>query len=382
MTNSGKIALVRSTYTPYGGVERVTIGLAKGLLQKKIKVFVLTLPNQQWPINDPNLSVVHLGVHSTHRLHQAWSFNKAVNQYLSQSNFDCILSLDKVTRFTHLHAGGGTHKTFLKIRNNYSPPLQRLFRKLSPFHRYQLYLERRGFENPLLQKVRCNSNMVRTDICNDYKVSPEKLVVIHSGIRWKEMEDIYRRRAEIGAQMRRKYNIDPDWRPVLFLGSGFERKGLDIAIQGLRWMPSSYHLVVVGKGSPFAYVRLADKLGVKQRVHFLGPQPQGWRFATFCKALILPSYYDPFGGASAEGHAMGLPVLLSDTTGYQDFVSHGENGIILKTPMTAENVRSAFTGLIKLIESPKFSQDKLRQHAYHVDDDVILERLLGEFLAF
>jgi UDP-glucose:(heptosyl)LPS alpha-1,3-glucosyltransferase len=285
-----------------------------------------------------------------------------------------------VTHFTHLHAGGGTHKTFLEIKKRYTGALGRIFLGLNLFHRYMIYLEGKGFDNPGLKKVRCNSQMVMDVIERDYDVDPDKLVLVHSGIRWKEMQEIYTHRQELGRVLCHKNGIDPQWKSLLFLGSGFLHKGLDIAIQGLSAMSHDYHLVVVGKGAPRPYYRMAKALGLKKRVHFLGPRSEGWRYASFCKAVVLPSQYDPFGGASAEGHAMGLPVLVSDKTGYADWVSHGENGIILKTPMSAQRIERSFVALERLIEQPSWSPQQLRNHARNVDDDVILDQLLEKFL--
>jgi UDP-glucose:(heptosyl)LPS alpha-1,3-glucosyltransferase len=374
-----EIALVRSTWASFGGVERVALSLINGLLQKGVRIRVLTMPRQQWPLSDSNLEIVHLGLSRGHRLLKAWAFNRAVNRHLNCHPCDCILSLDKVTRFTHLHAGGGTHKTFLDIKKRYSSPISRLFLKLSLFHRYMIYLERKGFESPGLKKVRCNSQMVMDVIERDYGVDRSKLVLVHSGIRWKEMQETYRRREAVGRALCRENGFDPNWKSLLFLGSGFLHKGLDIAIRGLHAMSPDYHLVVVGKGATRIYHRLAASLGLAGRIHFLGPQPKGWRYASFCKAVVLPSHYDPFGGASAEGHAMGLPVLVSDMTGYADWVIQGENGIILKTPMSAQRIRESFAALEKIIEQPAWSSDRLRNHARNVDDDIILDQLLEKF---
>ena len=99
-------------------------------------------------------------------------------------------------------------------------------------------------------------------------------------------------------------------------------------------MAPEYHLLVVGKGSVGRYAKLSVELDIQERVHFLGPQPDGWRYASLCKALVLPSRYDPFGGAAAEGNAMGVPVLISDMTGYIDYVIPNQNGIIFSKSMT------------------------------------------------
>jgi UDP-glucose:(heptosyl)LPS alpha-1,3-glucosyltransferase len=376
-----KIALIRSTYSPFGGVERVALGLIDGLLNNGIDVTLLTFPGQPWPVSNERLHLVPMGIFRTHRLVQAWSFEHAVAGYLQRHAFDWVFSLDKVTTFTHLHAGGGTHRTFLRIKAGYSGRLSRFFRRFSLFHRYILHLEKKGFENRLLVKVRCNASMVRRDIQVDYGVPEEKLCVIHSGIRWQEMGETFANRAVVGEALRRRHGIDSGWSCLLFLGSGFDRKGLDIAIKGLAAMPSDFHLLVVGKGAAGPYRKLAERLNLDGRVHFLGPQPQGWRYAALCKALILPSRYDPFGGAAAEGHAMGVPVLVSDKTGYADYVIHKENGVILATPMSDEKIAAAFEHLHQLIIKPVKSADALRANIQCLDDAAILERLLNEFLS-
>ncbi len=379
MNYPDEVVIIRSSYAPIGGVERVALSLINGLIRSGVRTRVLTTPGQPWPLSDPNLEVVPLGISRGHRLPRAWLFNRAVNQHLQKRPCDCILAMDKVTRFTHLHAGGGTHKTFLEIKKRYSSLPARLFLNLSLFHRYMLYLERKGLENPDLKRVRCNSRMVMDIIQHDYGVDEKKLHLIYSGINWKEMEQTFVRREKIGRTLCRQHHIDPQWKSLLFLGSGFRHKGLDVAIRGLAAMSPEYHLVVVGKGSARPFQRLAAFLGLHGRIHFLGPQPKGWRSASFCKAVVLPSHYDPFGGASAEGHAMGLPVLVSDRTGYADWITNGENGVILKTPMHAKSIGQAFTALQNLIEQPSWSAEQLRMHGRNVDDDAILDQLVSTF---
>ncbi len=376
-----KIVVIRSTYRQFGGVERVALSLINGLLKNGVEVTLLTVPHQHWPVSDPKLKIVSVGVSRGHRFVQAWLFNRGVNRYLSCHNSPCVLSLDKVTRYTHLHAGGGTHRSFLNIKARYQSQLSRILDKLSLFHNFILYVEKKGFENPGLVKVRCNSRMVMDVIRQDYHVAPEKLVLVHSGIRWQDMEESFLKRETIGNGLRRDNHIDPQWKCLLFLGSGFLNKGLDIAIRGLSTMSADYHLIVVGKGNTGRFLRQAGALGLEKRVHFIGPKPDGWRYASFCSAVVLPSQYDPFGGAAAEGHAMGLPVLVSDKTGYMDWVVHGENGVIIKTPMTAGRIGEAFKVLAQLIETPRHTPQELRDHARNVDDDVILDKLFKNFLA-
>ena len=78
---------------------------------------------------------------------------------------------------------------------------------------------------------------------------------------------------------------------------------------------------------------------------------------------------------------MGLPVLVSDKTGYSDWVENGVNGIVLQTPMTPARTATAFEALQALIENPRWTPDQLREHARQVDDDVILEHLMNRFIS-
>ncbi len=375
-----KIALIRSSYSLYGGVETLTAALIPKILGTGVKISLLTLPHQPWTISHPNLSIIPLGSLIKNRLWQLWRFERSVCNYLSAHSFDALFSLDRVSCFTHFHAGGGSHKTFLRVKNKNSSLIARLFRKFSLFHNYMLHIEKKGFYNPNLKKIHCCSNMVVKDICNDYMISHDKFQIIYNGINWKEIGAVFDKRAVAADELLKKHELNQANNFLLFLGSGFSRKGLDIAIQGLAFMPESYHLIVVGKGSCRTYMRQSEKIGVKERVHFLGPQQQGWRYASICKAMILPSRYEPFGLAAAEAQAMGLLVLVSENTGYAELILPEKSGIILKNSADYANIKKAFTELKDLIEIPRMSPVQIRDHISHLDNDLISEKIIREFL--
>jgi UDP-glucose:(heptosyl)LPS alpha-1,3-glucosyltransferase len=373
------IAVVRSTFSPYGGEERTAKSVIEGLLEKGVKITLLTCPRQDWKIRHERLSTVVLGTDRGNRLLQAVQFNRAVNRYLNDHFHEIVFSVDKVTRFTHLHAGGGTHRAFLRMKNQTGNIVSRWFRKTSLFHFYRLCLEGEGFQNPMLKKVRCNSELVKEDILAGYDVDPDKLFVLPSSIDWSGMETVFANRKSVAAELGRFHGIDPDGDNLLFLGSGFFRKGLDIVLNGLSKMPESWRLLVVGEGTTAKFMNLAKRLHLGDRVHFLGPQKKGWRYAALCKALALPSRYDPFGGASAEGHAMGLPVLVSSRTGYKERVKDGISGVILEVPATEEAIENAFIRLDKLVKNPKTTPETIREGCRDLDNPVISERLFREF---
>lgn len=377
MDDSNKIAVVRSSYSPYGGLEVRTAELIRRMLEIGVNVSLLTLPRQHWPLFHPNLEIIPLGSLIKNRLWRLWRFEQSVCRYLSRHSFKVVFSLDRISRFTHFSAGEGSHRSFLRIKNKISTPPERLLRTFSLFHAYTLYLEKKGFLNPQMKKIHCCSGMVAKDIGRDYPVDSKKFQIIYNGINWKEIGNVFNNRTVIGEELLKAHGLNPSDHHLLFLGSGFARKGLDIAINGLLFLPQSYHLIVVGKDSCRAYARQAAKLGLEKRVHFLGPQVHGWRYAAICEAIILPSAYEPFGLAAAEAQAMGIPVLVSESTGYAELVLPERNGVIIKN---RGSIQRAFAQLQQLIENPVMTAEQIREEVSHLDNDIVSEKIIREFL--
>lgn len=374
------IVIVRSSFSEFGGVEKVTLDVIRNLLQHQIQVQLLTWPGQEWPISHPKLHIITVGVQKGPRLLQAFSFNLAVEAYLRKTKPNHIFSFDRVITFTHMHGGGGTHRTFLNIKNANSGFFSRNLRRASLFHRYTLHVEKKGFFNPRLKKVQCASSLVKKDIINDYGLPETKLDVIPNGIDWHTIGQVFVQRQKTITDLSHHCDLDPSRSYLLFLGSGFERKGLDIAIRGMPHMPEHFDLLVVGKGRTAFYRNLAQKLSIDHRIHFLGPQNEGWKYCALCKALVLPSRYEPFGIAAAEANAMGIPVLISDQTGYKDWVAEGKNGVILELPATQETLKDAFSRLLVTIESPRLTAEEIRQNTLQLDHEILMHQLLHDFL--
>jgi UDP-glucose:(heptosyl)LPS alpha-1,3-glucosyltransferase len=378
--NNRKIAVVRRQYSPYGGAEVLTLGILEELLKTGISIDVLTWPRQEWPIQHSRLHIVPIGVPYGNRLWQTWIFEHAVRKYLAIHSFQRVFAIDLVSCFTHVSAAGGSHQTFLRITNESSTPIARLFRKTSLYHGYTIHLQKKGFTDPLVKKIHCCSKMVADDIHSDYLVPYEKMQVIPYWMNWEEIGPFFQNRRAIAEELSKTHGLNPDHTWIFFLGSGFSRKGLDIAIRGMSDLPESYHLMVVGNGNPQPYNHLASRLDLKNRVRFLGPQEKGWKFASLCKAVVLPSRYEPFGVAAAEAQAMGLPALVSDRTGYAERILPGRSGVILGSPFTEDAIHDAFHQLMQLIEEPRMSPDEVRALTQELNTRTILKKLIHDFL--
>ncbi len=377
--NRPHVAVVKSEYSPFGGAEIVARDFINLLLSNGCRVTLVTGRNQPWPIKHPYLRVVETVSIFGNRLWQLWRFSRAARAFLIdyRHRFDAILAIDKVDLFSHYHAGGMCHKTSLSMREKESSPLSAFIRRNSPFHRLAMSIEARGFNQSPLPKIHCCSNLIREDIVTNYPHLATRTKVIPNSIDWHAIGEQFRRRHELAETYRKNLGLEDNHNYLLFIGSGFASKGLDHCITSL---PDGYDLLVVGQDNSGTYKKLAMKCGKKKRIHFLGKIENAWRLCAVAKALVLPARYEPFGLAAAEAQAMGLPVLVSDKTGYAEHILVGKTGIIAKVE-GQPNIAEAMNILCQHIEAGTFmSSDQIRKKTEHLDHRNIRHRIINEFL--
>jgi UDP-glucose:(heptosyl)LPS alpha-1,3-glucosyltransferase len=118
----------------------------------------------------------------------------------------------------------------------------------------------------------------------------------------------------------------------LFVGSGFARKGLDAAIGALAQCANpDFRLVVAGRDRESArFAEQARRLGVSERVRFLGGRDDVRPLYAAADCFILPSRYDPFPNTALEALAMGLPAIVSSRCGAAEVVEPGVSGWVCK----------------------------------------------------
>jgi glycosyltransferase involved in cell wall biosynthesis len=112
---------------------------------------------------------------------------------------------------------------------------------------------------------------------------------------------------------------------ALFVGSEWERKGLAVAIEALAHCPDA-ELTVVGGGDEPAYRRLAEELGVGERVGFAGATTDAASWFRRADLFLLPTAYESFSLVTYEAAASGLPLLVTRVNGVEDLLRNGVNG--------------------------------------------------------
>ncbi|MBI3932686.1 MAG: N-acetyl-alpha-D-glucosaminyl L-malate synthase BshA [Acidobacteria bacterium] len=89
-------------------------------------------------------------------------------------------------------------------------------------------------------------------------------------------------------------------------------------------------LLMVGEGPERASAQaLARRLGLQDRVRFLGTQEGIEEIAGMAHVFLLPSELESFGLSALEAMACGVPVVGSDAGGLPEVVKHTETGYLL-----------------------------------------------------
>lgn len=344
------IALVRARYNPYGGAERFAARATQALGNQGARVTVLA---RKWSGESPPINVVMMRCDPFY-LGSVWrerSFAKAVHACLARHKFDLVQSHERIVGLPIYRAGDGVHAAWLERRAVGMNRWQRLGLWLNPYHRYMVATERAMFEHPALRAVICNSTMVRDEILARFRIDVDKLHVISNGLDLQVFNADVRERYR--AEMRATLRIAADATVFVSVGSGFARKGMDVAIAALaRSGLSTAMLVIVGADKhDRKYRELARRLGIADRVRFAGQASDVLPYYGMADALILPTVYDPFPNVALEAWACGLPVITSTACGAREAVIDGINGWLAE-PGDAEGFATAMRALAERLNRP------------------------------
>jgi UDP-glucose:(heptosyl)LPS alpha-1,3-glucosyltransferase len=316
MNTQPRIALIRQRFSAFGGAERFA---AAALAALAAQGAALTIISRDWP-EQPGVRRLLLRPFHFGRLWRDAAFARAACAAVAAGGFDLVQAHERVPCCDIWRAGDGLHAAWLEARDTGRPAWRRWLTRLSPYHRATLAAERRLLQAPRLKAVVCNSHWVACDMSQRHPALTDRLVVIHNAV---DSERFHPGLAAVHrAAVRTALGLAEDTPLALFLGSGYERKGLETALRALRLADARWHLLAAGKDrAPARWQRLAARLGVAQRVHFLGPQTEPERCYAAADVLLFPSRYDPFPNTVLEAMACGLPALVSDQCGAVDIVT-------------------------------------------------------------
>jgi glycosyltransferase involved in cell wall biosynthesis len=188
----------------------------------------------------------------------------------------------------------------------------------------------------------------------DGGVDPSRVVVRRNGI---DRPEALPPRGEF----RKKWDIAPECKVVLFLGRLVSKKSPDLLLEAfVNWRSNSplgqnSILVIAGPDERDGFAsrlrELAGKLALGQSALFAGPlyDEEKWQAYRDADVFVLPSQNENFGNTAAESAVCGTPVIVTDRCGIASLV--GAAGLVI--PHDALELERA---LRRILEDADFHQ--------------------------
>jgi glycosyltransferase involved in cell wall biosynthesis len=148
---------------------------------------------------------------------------------------------------------------------------------------------------------------------------------------------------------------------ALALGRLHPNKGFDLLLEALV-IAREVHLWIAGDGPLRVELeRRAVRLGISDRVRFLGWRDDVPALLACADLLVCPSLHEPLGNVVIEAWSAGLPVVATASDGPAGLIEDGESGILVPLP-----------------DDPGGGPQALARAIQHLCDDYELRAMLGK----
>lgn len=177
---------------------------------------------------------------------------------------------------------------------------------------------------------------------------------------------------------RSDYNTPENGPLLLTLGRLHQDKAFDRLIQALTLVPQAY-LWIGGVGEEEQTLKsLAQRLGVCDRIRFVGWHETPSPLYNACDIFVCPSRIEPLGNVVIEAWAHQKPVVAAKSKGPEGLIRHGETGLLAEL----EDWQGLASQINDLIDSPNLSQ-KLSKLGYTEFIDKYTEnKVVDQYLTF
>lgn len=310
-----KLALVRRRFSETGGAELYLKRLLAALRQGGHELHLFA---EEWESTDPDLRF-HRVETDAPRSRRLPAFAEKVATLIRPDDFDCVFSLERTLRQDVYRAGDGLHRVWLRQRHRFAPWYRKPFTSTGAFHSNLLKLEERTFDPANTGHLIVNSEMVRGEIIEHFRFPESRIHLVRNGV------DLDRIRKGRRKETRARFGFHDDEFVLLFVGSGWERKGLKYFLEAFRRLrPANVRALIVGKGR--------KPLFTPPGAVFAGGMSDVENAYAAADLLVLPPIYEPSSNVVAEALAVDLPAVTTRFNGAAELIREGRTGSVINDP--------------------------------------------------
>ncbi len=329
-----QIAFCLYKYFPYGGMQRDFMAFLREAIARGHHCRVYCM---RWQGDQPKGVDVRLLPRKGWANHtRARHFTHMVESDLAREPVDVVFGFNKMPGLDLYYAADSCYEDKARTQRG------ALYRWGPRYRHYSAY-ERAVFAAGAKAKILLISQTEKDKFIKYYATEEERLFMLPPGISRDRCapENL----AELRSTKRREMNIAETQRVLLFVGSGFIKKGLGRAIEAVAALPSGERektiLLIVGQDREEKFRRLANERGVSNNVQFLGGRDDVPELLFMADALIHPAFDEAAGIVLLEALVAGLPVLVTDVCGYAHHIAAAGAGIVLPSPFSQSALNDA-----------------------------------------
>ncbi len=312
-----RLALIRRQFSATGGAELYVQRLLGALASAGHETHLYA---EKWQGQAADVQFHSVNVNAS-RADGPTRFAQVVLDALRAETFDCVFSLER-TLIQHVYrAGDGLHRVWLQRRKQFAPWWKRPLIGRGAFHRNMLTLETQTFDPANTRHIVVNSDMVRREIAEHFPDYPQERVhLVRNGVELRRFQNPNR------AAARRRFGLHDDDFVLLFVGSGWERKGLPWLLTFMAAHSDDPHLKLL--------VVTRDRMrgSVPPNVILTGAlHDVEFAYAAADLLTFLP-IYEPCSNVVSEALATGIPVITTIHNGAAELIDPGVNGHVMEDP--------------------------------------------------
>ena len=328
-----KIAIIiERSDVALGGAERSVSELAEAIGAIGYETHILVAKGQA---TAPNVHILCADVGSKRTSYRI--FARELKKHIESNHYDILHSVLPFDFADIYQPRSGTFaESIIRKAATYGCPFIQTLKRKTAFLNFRrtawFNAECRLAEGQTGPLVVAISNYVAGQFRTHYHIPENRMVVIPNGI--KPAEQLDKTRVD---SLRTKLSAKSGSILFLFVGHDFQRKGLDCLVEAIGQLQKTdpqtpVRVVVAGRASSMAYRRLASKLGVEERIVFLGDVRNIQELIAAADVAVLPTFDDPCSRFILEALAAGKPVITTRFNGAADLFTSDRHGKVIDSP--------------------------------------------------
>jgi UDP-glucose:(heptosyl)LPS alpha-1,3-glucosyltransferase len=366
-----KIAIIRKKYTFHGGAEGFSSSFIENLANDGHEIHIFAI---KWQADSRYKNIHFHKVPAITIISFFRDLSFAVSSFFllkkQRESFDIIQTHDKTLYQDIYRAGDGCHIEWLKQRWKRTGIAGKISVLLNPYHWLILAIERSIFKKRRFKKIIAISEMVKKNIIDNYGVSPFDIEVVYNGVDTEKFHP--QNKKAYKSKLRQKYGLKDDDFVVLFVGSGFERKGVRYLIEAVESVSGPVSLMIVGKGSQGKLRHMARR----QKIIFCGPQRDIYKYYAAADIFVFPTMYEPFGNVHLEALASGLPVITTKNSGASEIIKDDTHGFIVEEPEDVKDIAER----IQMFVNDRDKLQSMSENARILAEEFTFKKHMGKVL--